>query len=128
MHITEGSVHDVNGMDILDYESGNYYVFDRGYVDFKRLFKINIKKAFFVIRAKKNLKFRRIYSMTCRKDKGVKCDQTIRLTGFYVSKWYPKKLRRIKYYDKETNVTFVFLTNNFELPALDIALIYGSSP
>ena len=124
MHITKGSVHDVHGMDILDYESGNYYVFDRGYIDFKRLFKINIKEAFFVIRAKKNLKFRRIYSMICQKDKDVKCDQTIRLTGFYVSKWYPKKLRRIKYYDKETNVTFVFLTNNFELPALDIALIY----
>jgi len=82
------------------------------------------KEAFFVIRAKKNLKFKRIYSKKCEKDKGVRCDQTIKLTGFYVSKWYPEKLRRVKYYDKEIKKTFVFLTNNFTLPALEIALIY----
>ena len=124
IHITKGGLHDVHGMDVLVYEQGSYYVFDRGYIDFKRLYIANQKRAYFVIRAKKNLKFRRIYSNTCQKDKGVRCDQIIRLTGFYVSKWYPKKLRRIKYYDKETNITFVFLTNNFELTALEIALIY----
>jgi hypothetical protein len=124
IHITEGALHDVHGMDVLNYEPNSYYVFDRGYVDFKRLYILHQKEAYFVIRAKKNLKFRRIYSNKCKKDKGIRCDQTIKLTGFYVSKWYPEKLRRIKYYDEETKITFVFLTNNFTLPALDIALIY----
>lgn len=124
IHITEGALHDVHGMDVLNYEPKSYYVFDRGYIDFKRLYILHQKEAFFVIRAKKNLKFRRIYSAKCEKDKGVRCDQTIKLTGFYVSKWYPEKLRRVKYYDEETKITFVFLTNNFTLSALEIALIY----
>jgi hypothetical protein len=124
IHITEGGLHDVHGMDVLTYEPNSYYVFDRGYIDFKRLYRLHQKEAFFVIRAKKNLKFKRIYSKKCEKDKGVRCDQTIKLTGFYVSKWYPEKLRRVKYYDKEIKKTFVFLTNNFTLPALEIALIY----
>ena len=124
IHITEGALHDVHGMDVLVYEPNSYYVFDRGYIDFKRLYILHQKGAFFVIRGKKNLKFRRIYSNKCEKDKGVRCDQTIKLTGFYVSKWYPKKLRRVKYYDEETKITFVFLTNNFTLSALEIALIY----
>ncbi len=124
IHITEGGLHDVHGMDVLTYEPNSYYVFDRGYIDFKRLYTLHQKEAFFVIRAKKNLKFRRIYSNKCNKDKGVKCDQTIKLTGVFVSKWYPEKLRRVKYYDEETKITFVFFTNNFELSALEIALIY----
>jgi hypothetical protein len=124
IHITEGALHDVHGMDLLNYEPNSYYVFDRGYVDFKRLYTLHQKEAFFVIRGKKNLKFKRLYSNKCEKDKGVRCDQTIILTGFYVSKWYPEKLRRIKYYDEETKITFVFLTNNFTLSALEIALIY----
>lgn len=124
IHITEGGLHDVHGMDVLIYEPNSYYVFDRGYIDFKRLYTLHQKEAFFVIRAKKNLKFRRIYSNKCDKDKGVRCDQTIKLTGVFVSKWYPEKLRRVKYYDEETKITFVFFTNNFELSALEIALIY----
>ncbi len=123
-NITEAALHDVNGMDFINYEKGSYYVFDRGYVDFKRLFSIEQKSSFFVIRGKKNLKFRRLYSTKCDKKQGVKCDQTIKLTGFYVSKWYPKKLRRVKFHDKETDITFVFLSNNFDLKAEEIALIY----
>lgn len=124
IHITEGGVHDVHGMDELFYDKGCYYVFDRGYVDYKRLFKILLAGAFFVIRAKKNMKFKRLYSNSCEKSKGVKCDQIIKVINFYASKDYPKKLRRIKYYDDETGITFVFLTNNFELDALEIALLY----
>ena len=111
-------------MDELDYEKDSFYVFDRGYIDYKRLYKINMAKAFFVIRAKRNFKFKRQYSHKCDKSSGVRCDQTVILTGHYVSKDYPDKLRRIKYYDEETDTMFVFLTNNFELSALQIALLY----
>ncbi len=124
IHITEAALHDVNAMDELDYEKDSFYVFDRGYIDYKRLYKINMAKAFFVIRAKRNFKFKRQYSHKCDKSSGVRCDQTVILTGHYVSKDYPDKLRRIKYYDEETDTMFVFLTNNFELSALQIALLY----
>ena len=124
IHITPATVNDVNAMGFINYESGAYYVFDRGYVDFKRLFVITKHSAFFVIRGKKNLKFSRVYSHKVDKSTGLKCDQTIKLTGYYQSQYYPEKLRRIKYYDKENKRVFVFLTNNFELTALDIALLY----
>lgn len=124
VHITEAAVHDVNAMDELIYEKGSFYVFDRGYVDFVRLYRLNIEESFFVIRAKKNFKCRRLYSHKCDRGKGVMCDQTIVLTGFYSVKDYPEKLRRIKYYDEETDILFVFLTNNFNLDALEIALLY----
>ncbi len=124
MHITAATIHDVNAMDVIPYEVGAYYIFDRGYVDFTRLFKVNKLNAFFVVRAKSNLKFARMYSAKVDKSTGVLCDQIGKLTGFYVSKQYPEKLRRVKFYDKETNRTFVFLTNNFELSALEIALLY----
>jgi len=97
---------------------------DRGYLDFTRLYAMNLQHAFYVIRAKSNLKFRRIYSHQADKASGVKCDQTILLAGFYTSKEYPEKLRRIKYHDTETGKTFVFLTNNFTLPATTIARLY----
>jgi hypothetical protein len=124
IHITEAKVNDVNAMDLIPYESDSYYIFDRGYVDFTRLHKITNHSAYFVIRAKSNLKFNRMYSNKVDKTTGVQCDQVGKLSGFYVSKQYPDKLRRVKFYDEETKRIFVFLTNNFELSAVHIALLY----
>lgn len=124
IYITEAAIHDVNAMDKLVYEKGSFYVFDRGYTDFVRLYFLSKEGAFYVIRAKKNLKFRRMYSHKSNKEKGVMCDQIIILTGVYTKKDYPDKLRRIKFYDEETDNQFVFLTNNFTLDALEIALLY----
>ena len=124
IHITEAKVNDVNAMDLIPYESESYYIFDRGYVDFTRLYKITNHSAYFVIRAKSNLKFNRMYSNKVDKTTGVQCDQVGKLSGFYVSKQYPEKLRRVKFYDEETKRIFVFLTNNFELSAIHIALLY----
>ncbi len=124
VHITPASVHDMNAMDYLFYESDAYYIFDRGYVDYTRLYKITQHSAFFVVRAKSNLKFNRMYSRKHDKSSGVKSDQIGKLTGFYVSKEYPDKLRKIKFYDQETDRTFIFLTNNFELSAEQIAFLY----
>jgi hypothetical protein len=124
IHITAATVNDINAMDHIPYESGAYYVFDRGYVDYERLYKITVMSAFFVVRAKSNLKFRRMYSRKVDKTKGVQYDQIGKLTGFYVSKNYPDKLRRVKFYDDESKRTFVFLTNNMELSAEQIALLY----
>ena len=124
IHITTASVNDMNAMDLISYETGAYYIFDRGYVDFTRLYKITNHSAYFVIRAKSNLKFERMYSNKVDKTTGVQCDQIGKLTGFYVSNQYPDKLRRVKFYDKETKRTFVFLTNNMELSAEQIAMLY----
>jgi transposase len=124
IHITPASNHDVNAMDYLIYEIGAYYIFDRGYVDYTRLYKINQFEAYFVVRAKSNLKFNRMYSRKYDKTSGVKSDQIGKLTGFYVSKEYPAKIRKVKFYDQKTNRTFVFLTNNMELSAEQIAFLY----
>lgn len=124
IHITAATVNDVNAMDLIPYETGAYYIFDRGYIDFKRLYYITKLSAFFVTRGKSNLKFRRIYSNKVDKSTGVLCDQIGKLTGFYVIKDYPEKLRRIKFYDEETKRTFVFLTNNMELKASEVAMLY----
>ena len=124
IHISDGKLHDVNVLDKLIPEPGSFYIMDRGYLDFSRLFHINQWAAFFVIRAKSNFQFHRIYSHPTEQDTGVKCDQTIRLAGFYPSKGYPDKLRRIKYFDSTTGKTFAFLTNNFTLPAQTIADLY----
>jgi hypothetical protein len=124
IHITPATVNDVNAMDVIPYEKDAYYVFDRGYVDYTRLYKIDQLSAFFVVRAKSNLKFRRMYSNKVDKNTGVLCDQTGKLTGFYVSKDYPDKIRRVKFYDEETKRTFIYLTNNMELLATEIALLY----
>jgi hypothetical protein len=124
VHITPASVHDMNAMDFLFYETGAYYIFDRGYVDFTRLYKITQHSAFFVIRARRNLQFKRMYSSKYDKSTGVKCDQIGKLSGYYVLKEYPEKLRRIKFYDQETDRTFVFLTNNFELSPEQVAFLY----
>jgi hypothetical protein len=124
IHITAATVNDVNAMDYIPYESGAYYIFDRGYVDYSRLYKITLLSAYFVVPAKSNLQFKRIYSQKTDKTTGVQSDQIGKLTGFYVSKDYPIKLRKVKYYDSEMNRTFVFLTNNMTLTAQDIALLY----
>lgn len=124
IHITTAKINDVNAMDVIPYESEAYYIFDRGYVDYTRLHKITNHSAYFVIRAKSNLNFDRMYSRKVDKTTGVECDQIGKLAGFYVSKQYHDKLRRVKFYDKETKRTFVFLTNNFELSAEQIALLY----
>ncbi len=124
IHISDGKLHEVNTLDILPLEAGAFYVMDRGYLDFARLHTISQASAFFVIRAKSNLKCRRIYSHPIDRAIGLICDQSVMLTGFYQAKDYPDKLRRVKYYDAETDKTLVFLTNNFILPAKTIADLY----
>ncbi len=124
VHISPANAHDVNAMDLLVYEPEAYYVFDRAYVDFERLFKITQHSAFFVVRAKSNLRFRRMYTIKSNKDMGVKSDQIGKLTGFYIKKNYPQKIRRVKYFDNETERTFVFLSNNFDITAEEIAYLY----
>lgn len=124
IHISDGKLHDVNVLDILLPEPGAFYVMDRGYLDFERLYQLNQTSAFFVIRAKSNLQCRRVYSHPVDKGTGLRCDQTVSLTGFYASQHYPDQLRRIKFYDAQTGKQFVFLTNNFSLPALTITELY----
>ena len=124
IYLTPAKVHDVNILDILIPEAGAFYVMDRGYVDFARLYSLNLNSSFFVTRAKSNFRFKRIYSHAVNRTTGVICDQTINVTGFYQSKDYPDKLRRIKYYDKQTDKRLVFLTNNFQLKTLLIAKIF----
>lgn len=122
--ITPARVHDVNILDEFIAEPGSIYVMDRGYIDFERLYRFNQNLAVFVTRAKKNFAFRRIYSHKIDKTTGLICDQTIRLTGFYASKDYPDKLRRIRYRDPKTGKVLTFLTNNMTYPALTIAELY----
>ena len=126
IHISDGKLHDVNALDLLQLEAGAYYVMDRGYLDFERLYAFNQVPAFFVTRAKANMQYNRRYSHPVNKEKGLRCDQTITLTGFYTGKNYPDVLRRIKFYDAQTQKTFVFLTNNFSLPPLTITQLYRS--
>ena len=124
IYISDGSVHDVNILDVLPIEPGAFYVMDRGYLDYARLNAISLAAGFFVTRSKSNLRCRRIYSHQIDRTTGLRYDQTIILTGFYSLRDYPNKLRRIKYYDTDTNKTLIFLTNNFSLPALTIAQLY----
>ena len=124
IRITDGLTHDVNILDALLFEPLAIYVMDKGYIDFARLFKINSASAFFVIRGKTNLAFKRICSNKIEKELGLRCDQTIRLTIYKSHKAYPEHLRRVKYYDKEQKKIYVFLTNNFEITAIEVALLY----
>ncbi len=124
IHVSPASVHDMNALDLLYYEPGGYYILDRGYIDYERLFRIHQSYAYFVVRAKDNLQFRRLYSNKVNKDNGVLLDQIGKLTGFYVSKNYPEKLRRIKFYDEETDNDLMFLSNNSDLMAEEIAHLY----
>jgi len=124
IRVTNGLVHDVNILDDLVPEPGAFYILDRGYLDFERLFFLKEQLSFFVIRAKKNFQFQRMYSRPMDKSLGLICDQTIRLTGLYSEKHYPEKLRRIRYFDSETEKHLTFLTNNFSLPAITITQLY----
>ena len=124
IHISDGKMHDVNILDQLVFEPLAIYLMDKGYLDFQRLFRINRASAFFVTRAKTNLAFKRICSKKVDKTLGLKCDQTIKLTTCKSQKSYPENLRRVKYYDKEQQKLYVFLTNNFEISALEVALLY----
>jgi len=124
IYISDGKLHDVRVLDILIAEPGSFYVMDRGYVDYSRLYIIHQAGAFFVTRAKSNFGFRRLYSHPVDKSTGLKSDQTVVLVGFYAKKDYPERLRRIRYLDTETGKLFVFLTNNFTLPALTIAQLF----
>lgn len=124
IHISDGKLHDVKVLDVLIPEPGAFYIMDRGYLDFARLYALSQFATFFIIRAKSNFRFRRLYSHPIDKSTGLRCDQTVVLTGYYSSKDYPEKIRRIKYYDSETKKTFVFLTNNFTLSPLTVADLY----
>ncbi len=124
IHITEANIHDVNAMDIINYERFAYYIFDRAYVDYLRLYRITKSDAFFVVRAKSNLKFKRMYSKKSDKSTGVIYDQIGKIDGFYTSKDYPEKIRKVKFFDAENKKMLIFLTNNFDLSAQQIALLY----
>ena len=124
IHISDGKMHDVNALDLITLIADSFYILDRGYLDYTRLYRIHKAEAFFITRTKKNMNFERMYSAKVNKSSGLKCDQIIKLKGFYVSKDYPEKLRRIKYYDTEKDKTLTFLTNNLDLSALEIAMLY----
>ena len=124
IEITDGKMADVNILDILIPEAGSFYIMDRGYLDFARLHALHQTLAFFVTRAKSNLQCRRLYSHPVDKATGLRCDQTILLTGVQSIKDYPEQIRLVRFFDSETNNRFRFLTNNFSLDALTIAQLY----
>src|SRR3954467_3886615 len=124
IHISDGKLADVHGFDLLTPEPGAIYVIDRGYVDFARLHAMHRTGAFFVTRAKSNMNFHRRYSAPTDRTTGIVCDQTIALDGHYARQHYPERLRRVRFRDAETAKTLVFLTNNFDLPALTSAALY----
>lgn len=124
IEITDGLCHDVNILDILEIEPGAIYVMDMGYIDYERLYNINRNQGYFVTRAKSNMASKRLYSRPVDKTTGLRCDQSVRLTGFYSKKQYPVLFRRVKYFDQESGKTYVFLSNNFKLDALLIAQLY----
>ena len=124
IHVTSGSVHDVNVMDLLPIEPGSFYILDRGYLDFARLHTLSQQAAFFVTRIKSNTLYRRIYSRRVDKSLGLRCDQTIMLTGFYAHRDYPDKIRLVKYLDQDTGKRLRFITTNFVVPAMTVAELY----
>lgn len=124
IHISDGKLHDVNVLDLIRPEPGAYYVMDRGYIDFERLYQLHLEQSFFVIRSKDNLQFRRIYSNPANKDAGLICDQIIQLTGFYPAKHYPERLRRVRSYDHILDNEVTLLTNNLLLSGVTIGQLY----
>lgn len=124
IHISDGKLHDVNILDILIAQPGSFYLMDRGYVDFARLYTMHQASAFFVTRSKRRFQFKRRYSRPVDKSIGLRCDQIIILTGANTTKDYPESIRRIKYYDAQTKKSLIFITNNFILPAFTIAQLY----
>jgi len=126
VHISDGKLHDVNVLDLLPVEPGAFYVMDRGYLDFERLYRLHQAKAFFVTRAKSNSKLKRVLSLPVDRSTGLICDQRVELTVFYSHQGYPERLRRIVYRDPERDKRLVFLTNHLELPALTVCALYKS--
>ncbi len=126
VHISDGKMHDVNVLDMLSFEAGAFYVMDRGYVDFARLYSLHQTGAFFVTRAKVPMDARRVYSASTDRSTGVISDQQVMLNGFYSARKYPEHLRRVRFKDPESGKSLVFLTNNTALPALTIAALYKS--
>ena len=124
IHFSTASVHDVNALDFICFETNSFYIMDRGYVDYKRLYKIHQADAFYITRAKDNMNCRRVKSNPSDKTNGVLCDQYVLLNNYYATKDYPQKIRRIKFYDAESGKTLIFLTNNFHLKATEIAQLY----
>ena len=124
IRISDGKLHDVNVLDEIPIEAGAFYVIDRGYLDFKRLYRFTLSGAFFVVRTKSNVVLQRRYSHPVDKSTGVRSDHTVILTAIDSAKAYPDPLRRVSYLDVETRKRFKFLTNNFTLPAVTIAQIY----
>jgi Domain of unknown function (DUF4372)/Transposase DDE domain len=124
IHVSDGKLHDVHALDLLELEAGAIYVMDRGYVDFARLHTLHMAGAFFVTRAKSNMVFHRVYSAKTDRNTGIICDQTIALDGFYTRQNYPAQLRRVRFKDPETGKTLVFLTNQMTLPAATICALY----
>jgi len=124
VQITAGSIHEVHSLDELPLEAGAYYVMDRGYIDFKRLYRFTQEQAFFIVRGKDNLDYRVWESRGVDKSTGLRADQTVRLRGPRTRRFYPERLRRISYTDLENDVHFIFMTNNFHLAASTIAKLY----
>lgn len=124
VQVSTGKVHELTALDLMTFEADSFYVMDRGYIDFPRLYKMHLCKAFFITRARTRLRFIRHQSYSCDKALGIKCDQSIKPKLFYASKNYPEKIRRIKFFDSETQKEFIFLTNNFSLKATEIAQLY----
>jgi hypothetical protein len=124
IYFSTASVHDVNALDFISFEANSFYIMDRGYVDYKRLYRIHCCEAFFITRAKDNMNCRRVKSYPSDKSNGVLYDQSVLLNNYYASIDYPNKIRRIKYYDWENDKTFIFLTNNFDLKATEVAQLY----
>jgi transposase len=124
IHVTSGAVHEVNILDIFPVEPGGYYVMDKGYTDFGRLHRLHRSSAFYVTRARDNMRFVRLSSQAVDKTTGIKCDQVIRLKNKKVFLSYPDQIRRVKYYDNDIQMEFVFITNNFEISALEVARLY----
>lgn len=124
IYITSGAVHEVNMMDAFPFEKGSYYLMDKAYTDFERLYFINIEGAYFVMPAKENFRFVRLSSASVDKKTGIKCDQTVRLKNHKVLLTYPDKIRRVKYLDPETKKELVFITNNFDITAMEVADLY----
>ena len=124
IHVSDGKLHDVHALDLLELEAGAIYVMDRGYVDFARLHTLHLAGAFFVTRTKSNMNFHRVYSAKTDRATGIICDQTIALDGFYTKQDYPAQLRRVRFKDPETDKTLVFLTNQMTFPAVTICALY----
>ena len=124
IHFSTASVHDVNALDFICFEANSFYVMDRGYVDYKRLYKVHKAEAFYITRAKDNMNYRRVKSNPTDKAAGVLCDQYVLLNNYYAAKDYPEKIRRIKFKDVETGKTLIFLSNNTHLKATEIAQLY----